>query len=115
MRSLDLNNDEELENVGMYKRISGPGLAALLVLSGLATTAQATLISRLGGQAYYDTVLDITWLANANLAASNTFGVSGISTDGKMTWNTATGAGGWIEGMNNVSYLGFSDWRLPTL
>ncbi len=25
--------------------------------------------------AYYDTVLDITWLADANLAASNTFGL----------------------------------------
>jgi len=28
---------------------------------GLAVPAEAVLQSRLGGQAYYDTVLDITW------------------------------------------------------
>jgi hypothetical protein len=51
------------------------GFLLLLALPGVA---QATLISRLSGQAYYDDVLDITWLANANLAAGNTFGVGGI-------------------------------------
>ena len=59
----------------------------------------------------YDDVLDITWLQDANLAATNTFGVSGINADGTMSWNTAQA---WIAAMNAVNYLGFSDWRLPT-
>jgi hypothetical protein len=90
-------------------------LCCALLLGALAWmpfAAQATLMSRLGGQAYYDPVLDITWLADANLAASNTFGVGGINADGSMNWNTANA---WIAGMNGASHLGFSDWRLPTL
>lgn len=85
---------------------------AILSLSTLPT-ANAALLSRLGGQAVYDTDLDITWLANANLAASNTFGVAGIDVDGSMDWHTANA---WIAAMNadgGSGYLGFDDWRLP--
>lgn len=103
--------------------------ASILSFSLLtATGAHATLESRLDGLAVYDTDRDITWLANANLAATNTFGLtygldlgpnggvtnygpSIIATDGTMTWG---GALKWIDAMNAVSYLGFSDWRLPT-
>ena len=84
-------------------------------------------------EAYYDTVLDITWLADANLAASNTFGLatgtdlgpypgdpSGFSgyiyASGGMNW---PGARMWIDAMNasngGAGYLGYNDWRLPTL
>jgi hypothetical protein len=101
--------------------IAGVFCAGLLTL-GLTTTADAALLSRLpatpGGtdyQAYYDTTLDITWVADANLAASNTFGVSGIwtgSNAGVMNWTTANN---WIAGMNTANYLGFNDWRLPTM
>ncbi len=51
------------------------------------------------------------WLADANLAATETFGVSGINANGSMTWDTANI---WIGGMNTANWLGFSDWRLPT-
>ncbi len=88
------------------------GMVLLLALPGAAS---ATLLSRLSGQAYYDTVLDITWLQDANLADSNDFGVGGILADGRMPWNTANS---WITGMNvdgGTGYLGFNDWRLPTL
>ena len=96
----------------MDKRILQLGLVVLLALPGLAG---ATLISKLGGQVVYDTDLDITWLANANLAATNSFGVSGIDTDGTMAWDTATNStSGWIAGMNTANYLGYNDWRLPT-
>ena len=111
----------------------------------LVTTAQAAPVSGQGTwqttllprdltgdgvvDAYYDTVLDITWLADANLAASNTFGLqAGVSlgpypgdpsgysgfiyTDGTMNW---PGAKFWIDAMNQANYLGFNDWRLPTL
>lgn len=77
-----------------------------------ATTAHAALESRLGGQAYYDTGLNVTLLANANLAATNTFGVSGVQTDGSMNWTTAQS---WTGAMNTANYLGYSDWRLPTV
>jgi len=91
-------------------RFAGAFCAGVFSL-GLVTSAQAALVSRLGGQAVYDTDFNITWLANANLAASNTFGVSGIASNGIMSWDTAQS---WIGAMNNNAYLGYSDWRLPT-
>lgn len=81
--------------------------------------------------AYYDTNLNITWLKDANLAASNTFGlpyetdlghypndVTGSSyseiifNNGTMTYGAALH---WIDAMNTTSYLGYNDWRLPTV
>ena len=87
-----------------------PILLALLAGLSLSGAAQATLIDRGGGQ-IYDNALNITWLQNANLAATDTFGVSGIFADGLMSWNTANQ---WIGAMNAADYLGHSDWRLPT-
>lgn len=91
----------------------------MLTLCLATVTAQAALLSRSGGQAYYDDVLDITWLADANLAASNSFGVTHICPDhswcpgvGAMSWNTAQA---WIGAMNTANYLGTNDWRLPTV
>ncbi|TFG85844.1 MAG: DUF1566 domain-containing protein [Chromatiales bacterium] len=89
-------------------------VAAVATLCLLAASANAALLSRLGGQAYYDDVLNITWTADANLAASTTFGAAGISNtpglEGQMSWDTAQS---WIAGMNAASYLGVSTWRLP--
>ncbi len=102
-------------------------IAAVMALCFAAVTAQAALLGRAaltpGGtdyQAYYDAVLNITWLANANLAMTNSFGVSGICTSdpqctgepGVMTWYVAQD---WIAAMNTASYLGVSDWRLPNM
>lgn len=83
------------------------------ILAGLIVAADghASLVSTLGGQAYYDTSSNLTWQADANLAASNTFGVGGIGTGGLMTWSVATN---WINAMNAANYLGYNDWRLPT-
>lgn len=83
-------------------------LCALIIASG---TVQAALESRLGGQAIYDTDLNVTWLADANLAATNTFGAPSINPNGSMDWYTAQI---WIGGMNAANYLGYHDWRLPT-
>ena len=79
------------------------GIALLALQVG---TAQAALLSRLSGQAYYDTVLDITWLADANYAKT-----SGYDSDGLMNWASADA---WINSLNTASYLGASNWRLPT-
>lgn len=89
-------------------RFAGAFCAGIFSL-GLAMSAQAALVSRLGGQAVYDTDFNITWLTDANLAASDSFGVSGIA-GGIMTWDTAQS---WINAVNASNYLGFNDWRLP--
>lgn len=89
--------------------ISSLALCAALISSG----ANAALESRLGGLAVYDTDRNITWLANANLAVTETFGVSGINANnGTMNWYTAQS---WIGAMNTSNYLGYHDWRLPTV
>ncbi len=73
----------------------------------LGSAANAALLSRSAGLAYYDTVLDITWVADANLAQT-----SGYDTDGEMTWDAAQT---WIGTLNTASYLGANNWRLPTV
>ena len=75
---------------------------------GLAASAEATLISRLGGLAVYDTDLNITWLADANAGAGSAFDDGGSASDGRMTWNNANA---WAA---SLTVGGFSDWRLPT-
>lgn len=74
------------------------------------SNVNATLLDR--GATVYDNDLGISWLKNANLAASNTFGVvNSIDPSGLMNWSTALQ---WIGAMNTANYLGYSDWRLPT-
>lgn len=97
----------------MYKLI---GYTAAAVFACAVSAAQASLIDR-GNGLIYDDILNITWLQDPRLAASNTFGVSGVTLDdagnpGAMTWNTAFE---WIAAMNAANYLGFNAWRMPTL
>jgi hypothetical protein len=74
----------------------------------LATvTANAALLSRAGGQAYYDDVLNITWLADANYAKT-----SGYHADGFMPWYESLA---FVESLNAANHLGQHDWRLPTV
>ncbi|GJL63523.1 MAG: hypothetical protein NPIRA04_21770 [Nitrospirales bacterium] len=75
----------------------------------------------LGNGLIFDQDLNVTWLQDANLAATNQFGLTQsvnefpnadqIGSTGRMTWDTAQN---WIEGMNAANYKGFNDWRLPT-
>ncbi len=105
------------------KLISIKSFSVITLLICLSSTAHATLISRLGGDALYDDVLDITWLSNANLALTNQFGLTlstneaddtanTVGSTGRMTWDNANL---WIAGMNSANHLGFNDWRLPSL
>ena len=57
-----------------------------------------------------DAALGVTWLADANLAATDTFNVAGISCDGSMEYATALK---WVRAMNRAGYDGHSDWTLP--
>jgi hypothetical protein len=97
------------------KKMSNSGLLGTVFTISMffmTFTANASLISRLDGQAVYDTDLGITWMTDVNLAATNTFGISGIiNPGGNMSWDTAAQ---WIVALNATNYLGFNDWRLPT-
>ncbi len=84
--------------------------AALAALSLMSASANAALLSRAGGQAYYDNDLNITWLANANLAAGSIYDDGASTTDGRMTWASATA---WIASLNTANYLGINTWQLP--
>jgi hypothetical protein len=76
-----------------------------------------------GGQTIYDPVADVTWLADANLAASRPIGIDCvnkdgtpcvINADGSMTHTTAVQ---WITAMKaankGAGYLGQTDWEMP--
>lgn len=83
--------------------------AAAAVAASLASPATAALVARPGGF-YYDTVLNITWMGDANYAKSSGFASDGLVTqagaeflaDGYLYFNAATG-------------VLHTDWRLPTL
>ncbi len=68
----------------------------------LSTSGHAALIERLGGQAYYDDVADLTWLADANYAQTSDY-----DADGVMTWESANT---WAAGL---IIDGVGGWRLP--
>lgn len=89
-----------------------PQQLTLIATSLLAANLAQAALHDQGNGMIYDDVLNITWQQNANLAASNTFGVSGINADGTMSWTTAQS---WIAAMNAANYLGHHDWRLPKL
>jgi hypothetical protein len=76
------------------------------------TVACSVLAPRLGGKAYYDACLNVTYLADANLPATLPLGVAGIQADGAMTWPTAKA---WVQALNASAYLGYADWRLPVV
>ncbi|MEO7387381.1 MAG: PEP-CTERM sorting domain-containing protein [Gammaproteobacteria bacterium] len=99
----------------------GTFTALLIVASGVSPLANAVPVSGQGTwettlqsrdldgnsatvEAYYDTVLNITWLANANFAQT-----SGFDADGLMVWATANS---WATGLN---INGITGWRLPTV
>lgn len=83
----------------MTQRFSVPG-SLLIALTAMSAPSHAALIDR-GGGMLYDTVLNVTWLQDANYAKT-----SGYDTDGKMDWYSAMN---WAD---QLEFGGFSDWRL---
>ena len=75
-----------------------------------------------GGATVYDPVTNITWLANANLPASNTLGLPlctsptapavCVAADGAMSWSSASQ---YIANLNTAAYLGQTGWQAPTI
>jgi|GEM_PF-1597950 len=95
--------------------------AAMLVACGLSPReASAALIPSQDGNTVYDTVNNVTWLADMNLPASNRFGLPICSGSGTQTCLNASGsmryssAAAWVTAMNAAKYLGHTNWQLPT-
>jgi uncharacterized protein (TIGR03437 family) len=85
-----------------------------------AATGQGLQVNP-GGQTVYDPETNVTWLANANMAATNTFGLPTctnentprlcVGQDGAMSWDSASQ---FITNMNNgAGYLGHTNWQRP--
>lgn len=55
-------------------------------------------------EAYYDTALDITWLADANFAQT-----SGFDADGRMPWDNMVS---WVLGLD---INGITGWQMPNV
>jgi hypothetical protein len=94
--------------VGLYAAMALPAAHAVGV-PGQGAWETSLLARDLDGnaattEAYYDTVLDVTWLADANYART-----TGFDPTGGMDWTTATA---WVEGL---SVNGVTGWRLPAL
>lgn len=82
---------------------------ATLLAVGVGTTS-AALVDR-GGGLLYDTVLNITWLQDANYARTSGFD----PTDGQMSFAAASD---WVSNLSFYhapSGKTFTDWRLPTV
>ncbi len=78
-----------------------------------------------GGQTIYDPATNVTWLANANLAGGNTFGLPFctnptspalcVDQDGSMTWASANQFITNMNTFNGGGYLGQKNWELPAM
>ena len=98
------------------------GAAALAACASSSLLSGATLALSADGMTVYDSVNNITWLADFNLPASNRFGLpvcSGSAIDRKTCVNASgsmsyQAAGDWVAAMNAANYLGHNDWQVPT-
>jgi uncharacterized protein (TIGR03437 family) len=85
-----------------------------------AFPAAAALVPSADGLTVYDTVNNVTWLADLNLPASNRFGLPVCNGAGQQICISAGGvmhyssADAWVAAMNAANYLGYSNWQLPT-
>lgn len=79
----------------MKSRLLGAVCICIMVFTS-TNAAALPLESRLGGLAFYDPNLNITWAANANI-------------NGRMDWFTANT---WVSGLS-TTLSGITGWRLP--
>jgi uncharacterized protein (TIGR03437 family) len=112
-----------LRNRGLHGMIRTTiGAVALVACTLSPLQAAAALVLSPDGITVYDTVNNVTWLADFNLAATSRFGLpvcSGSSIDtrtcvnpsGSMSYQAATA---WVQAMNAANYLGHTNWQLPT-
>ncbi len=89
--------------------------SALLAASLVSGAAHATLLARdldgntVTAEAYYDTVLNITWLKDADYALTSGHNAN----DGRLAWSTANN---WAANLSFTDGINvYNNWRLPTL
>ena len=94
-----------------------------------ASNAHAELVRSSDGQTVFDTTWNVTWLADANLAAgiqtmpdgphllqlcgcqtNDPTGTNYIGPSGAMNYSTALN---WVAALNAVGYAGHTNWTLP--
>jgi len=86
----------------------------------LVSQAGPALMLSQDGATVYDAVNGINWLADANLAATNRFGLPVCTASGAQPCVNASGlmnyaaAAAWVQAMNAANYLGHNNWQLPT-
>ena len=112
--------------MGLFRRRAKLGVLA--VLAGATTalllvggaSAGTTLVPSSSGLTVYDTVHKVYWLADADLAATDRFGLPQcpaagtqpcVNAGGSMTYTAALA---WVKAMDTRKYMGVSDWQLPT-
>lgn len=83
--------------------------AVLALTAGAAAPAAAALHPRAGGTLFYDDVLDITWMADANAIAGTSYDDGVQPDDGRVSWVNAKA---WAA---TLDYGGYQGWRLPTV
>jgi len=110
-------------NILQRKLIAALSLCAAIIVPNVAAAAsilsQGTWATTLQARnlegdpygvpdAYYDTALNITWLANASAAVGSAYDTYSPGT-GEMTWSDANA---WAASLN---IGGITGWRLPTV
>ena len=80
-----------------------------VLLSIVSFNANAALVERLGGLAYYDDVADLTWLADANYAYTSGYWTDSIA---GMNWDQANA---WAAQLDIDGVSGADGWRLPDI
>ena len=98
----------------MSKRVLSGLCAAVLLLSAVSMSEAALFGRDLDGnvsttEGYFDDVLGITWLADANAGAGSAFDDGASNSDGLMTWQNA------VDWAGALTVGSFSDWRLPSI
>jgi hypothetical protein len=83
--------------------------AIILLTAAFSTSAGAALEPRLGGTMYFDTVLQVTWMADANAIAGTPYDDGAVSDDGRVSWANAVA---WAD---SLVFGGYDDWRLPVV
>lgn len=101
-------SDNMTIEIGLGRRIAV--FRILLVTAGslCSGAAQATLVDR-GGGLLYDTVLNVTWLQDANYAKT-----SGYDSDGYMNWDAANSWATNLVYHDIVTNTDLTGWRLPS-
>ncbi|MGO9837429.1 MAG: hypothetical protein ACLP1X_24835, partial [Polyangiaceae bacterium] len=88
-------------------------------IAGMAVGTGSSLEPSPDGMTVYDPMSNVTWLADANIGARNTFGLARctdatdttacVALDGSMSWMSAMQ---FISGMNTAAHAGQSTWTI---